>query len=263
MRAMRAALTRRIGWGKILLLWLGTALYAFSGSRQPTLPLFLLNALSSQYYQVYLVLLLLLICGSVMEDESESVICRFPSFWAYFCTKWRALYGLCILALLGQILLFFLAGMGLPLADTWASYSATGATAEIFSFFSRFFSTPGQVLTAALLWLLIGYGLLAFLILLLGHFLPRTTAIVLLFFFYTLAIFSFKLPFWSRPPFCHLLGLNHWLLLLHSLTRPGQLWRTLVQTLAVVLMGIWAVRRHWQHKWTHAYEMEVPHGKHY
>ena len=258
MKAVFLTTLRRIGWGKLSLVWIFTAAYALLSDRQP-MAVHLLDLLCNQYYQIYVILLLLLlVCGSAMEDENETVICRFPSFFSYFLAKWGALYGVCLLILAGQLLLMVLSGLGEPIHAPWGTVSD-----ERFTVLACFFKTPWTAVILCILWLLLGYGLLSFLTLLLGHFLTRIQAVAALFFLYTLSIFAIKLPIWSRPPFSRILGLNHWMLLLHSLTRPDQLAWTLLQSGLMLIFGLWLLRKHWGHTRTALQKQEDDHGTHH
>ena len=91
-----------------------------------------------------------------------------------------------------------------------------------------------------------GYWLIALLTLWLGHFLQRKKAIKVLLALYILTILSIKLPIMSRPPFCYLTGINHWVLLLHNLTAGWRFPLTAIVTLLFVVTVICSIQGGWR-----------------
>ena len=56
----------------------------------------------------------------------------------------------------------------------------------------------------------------------------------------------FKLPIMSRPPFCYLTGINHWVLLLHNLTAGWRFPLTVIVTLLFVVTVICSIQGGWR-----------------
>ena len=241
----------RLGAGRFLLLWAFTLAFGFSGrsSSERCLSAHVLGILNDQYYFIFAVLpILLFFCGSVMEDDAEIVIFRYGTYRRYFVAKWTSLGMLCSGLWLAQMVTLFLTGLGLPIsADGWGGFSSSSLYRDIAALLATYFSSPWVALLCAAVFLLIGYWLISLLALWLGHFLSQSYAIKVLLALYVLAVFSIKLPIMSRPPFCYWTGLNHWVLLLHSLTETWRLPLTVIVTVLFVATVSYTIRNGWRH----------------
>lgn len=247
MTAMAKRLVRQIGPGRFLLLWgislLAGMLHRTDGPQ--TVHLHLLAVLSDQLYFTFSVLpAFLFLCTGVMEDGPDTAILRYGSYGRYFTAKWRGLCLLCAAAWAGQLLTLALTGFGFPLTGGWETDG--GIYRDILGLLAARFPAPWMAMACAALHLLAGYWLTALLTLWLGHFLSRSNAIRALMALYVLAVFWVKLPVMSRPPFCWLTGINHWMLLLHNLTEPWRLPLTAAVTPPLVSGMLWSVRRRWR-----------------
>lgn len=213
---------RQIGFGKPLLFW-GFSL-AFGLSRRTSmcsaLSSHMLSLLYNQYYFIFAILpILLFFCGSVMEDDPIIFVFRYESYKHYFTAKWRSLGVLCSGLWLGQITILFVTGAGLSvIKQGWDNFSGSSLLKDIAPLLVKSFPGAWVAVFCAAVYMLMGYWLIALLTLWLGHFLQRKKAIKVLLALYILTILSIKLPIMSRPPFCYLTGINHWVLLLHNLT---------------------------------------------
>lgn len=183
-----------------------------------------------------------------MEDDAEIVIFRYGTYRRYFVAKWTSLGMLCSGLWLGQIVILFLTGLGLPIsADGWGGFSSSSLYRDIAALLATYFSSSWVALLCAAVFLLIGYWLISLLALWLGHFLSQSYAIKVLLALYVLAVFSIKLPIMSRPPFCYWTGLNHWVLLLHSLTETWRLPLTVIVTVLFVATVSYTICNGWRH----------------
>ena len=224
---MTKRLCRQIGFGKPLLFW-GFSL-AFGLSRRTSmcsaLSSHILSLLYNQYYFIFAILpILLFFCGSVMEDDPIIFVLRYGSYKHYFTSKWRSLGVLCSGLWLGQITILFVTGAGLSvIKQGWDNFSGSSLLKEIAPLLVKSFPGAWVAVFCAAVYMLMGYWLIALLTLWLGHFLQRQKAIKVLLALYILTILSIKLPIMSRPPFCYLTGINHWVLLLHILMNANRL----------------------------------------
>ena len=220
---MTKRLCRQIGFGKPLLFW-GFSL-AFGLSRRTSmcsaLSSHILSLLYNQYYFIFAILpILLFFCGSVMEDDPIIFVLRYGSYKHYFTSKWRSLGVLCSGLWLGQITILFVTGAGLSvIKQGWDNFSGSSLLKEIAPLLVKSFPGAWVAVFCAAVYMLMGYWLIALLTLWLGYFLQRQKAIKVLLALYILTILSIKLPIMSRPPFCYLTGINHWVLLLHMVTK--------------------------------------------
>ena len=113
-----------------------------------------------------------------MEDDAEIVIFRYGTYRRYFVAKWTSLGMLCSGLWLGQIVILFLTGLGLPIsADGWGGFSSSSLYRDIAALLATYFSSPWVALLCAAVFLLIGYWLISLLALWLGHFLSQSYAI--------------------------------------------------------------------------------------
>lgn len=155
----------RLGAGRFLLLWAFTLAFGFSGrsSSERCLSAHVLGILNDQYYFIFAVLpILLFFCGSVMEDDAEIVIFRYGTYRRYFVAKWTSLGMLCSGLWLGQIVILFLTGLGLPIsADGWGGFSSSSLYRDIAALLATYFSSPWVALLCAAVFLLIGYWLIS------------------------------------------------------------------------------------------------------
>lgn len=247
---MTKRLCRQIGFGKPLLFW-GFSL-AFGLSRRTSmcsaLSSHILSLLYNQYYFIFAILpILLFFCGSVMEDDPIIFVLRYGSYKHYFTSKWRSLGVLCSGLWLGQITILFVTGAGLSvIKQGWDNFSGSSLLKEIAPLLVKSFPGAWVAVFCAAVYMLMGYWLIALLTLWLGHFLQRQKAIKVLLALYILTILSIKLPIMSRPPFCYLTGINHWVLLLHNLTAGWRFPLTVIVTLLFVVTVICSIQGGWR-----------------
>ena len=155
-----------------------------------------------------------------MEDDPIIFVLRYGSYKHYFTSKWRSLGVLCSGLWLGQITILFVTGAGLSvIKQGWDNFSGSSLLKEIAPLLVKSFPGAWVAVFCAAVYMLMGYWLIALLTLWLGYFLQRQKAIKVLLALYILTILSIKLPIMSRPPFCYLTGINHWVLLLHMVTK--------------------------------------------
>ena len=247
---MTKRLCRQIGFGKPLLFW-GFSL-AFGLSRRTSmcsaLSSHILSLLYNQYYFIFAILpILLFFCGSVMEDDPIIFVLRYGSYKHYFTSKWRSLGVLCSGLWLGQITILFVTGAGLSvIKQGWDNFSGSSLLKEIAPLLVKSFPGAWVAVFCAAVYMLMGYWLIALLTLWLGYFLQRQKAIKVLLALYILTILSIKLPIMSRPPFCYLTGINHWVLLLHNLTAGWRFPLTVIVTLLFVVTVICSIQGGWR-----------------
>lgn len=247
--AMIHRLFPEIGKGKLLLLWGLSLLFGLSGRTggSTTVPLHALAVLNDQYYFIFAVLpAFLFLCASVMEDDGPLVLLRFGTYGRYFFAKWRALATLSACLWLGQMLAILASGIGLPVNGSW-NVGSGHPMDEIFRLLRGIFSSPIGATLCSAGYLLLGFWMVGLTALWLGHFCQRSFAFKLLTGLYLLAVAWLKLPIMSRPPFVFFTGLNHWVLLLHSLTEPWRPVLTAGTTLALAAGMAWSVR--WKWRW--------------
>ena len=247
---MTKRLCRQIGFGKPLLFW-GFSL-AFGLSRRTSmcsaLSSHILSLLYNQYYFIFAILpILLFFCGSVMEDDPIIFVLRYGSYKHYFTSKWRSLGVLCSGLWLGQITILFVTGAGLSvIKQGWDNFSGSSLLKEIAPLLVKSFPGAWVAVFCAAVYMLMGYWLIALLTLWLGHFLQRQKAIKVLLALYILTILSIKLPIMSRPPFCYLPGIDHWVLLLHNLSAGRRFPLTVIVTLLFVVTVICSIQGGWR-----------------
>ena len=239
---------RTVGLSKALLLF-GVSLLFGLGERmgaERSLPLHILAVLNDQYYMVFAVLpLFLFLCTGVMEDDTPLMLVRYGTYGRYFFCKWRALAVLAAMLWLGQMAALGLSGLGLSAAGSWPGASG-GQWREVFTLLQAWFPSLWEAVFCCAGQMLLGYWLIVFTALWLGHFCSRTVAVKLLMALYLFAVLWVKLPVMSRPPFVFLTGLNHWVLLLHNLTAPWRLVVTAGTTTVLIAGMVWLVTRKWR-----------------
>ena len=125
-------------------------------------------------------------------------------------------------------------------------FSGSSLLKEIAPLLVKSFPGAWVAVFCAAVYMLMGYWLIALLTLWLGYFLQRQKAIKVLLALYILTILSIKLPIMSRPPFCYLTGINHWVLLLHNLTAGWRFPLTVIVTLLFVVTVICSIQGGWR-----------------
>ena len=242
----------KAGLGKFFLLFVLSLLFGLSErvSTQVTLPVHLLAVLNDQYYYTFAVLpVFLLLCTSVMEDDTPFVLVRYGTFGRYFFYKYRALLMIAALLWLGQMTAILITGLGLPIAGNWPGTSG-GQWREVFTLLQGIFPSPWSAILCCAGQTLLGYGLIALTALCLGHFCSRSLAVRLLMALYLFAVLWIQLPVMSHPPFVFLTGFNHWVFLLHNLACPWRFPLTAVTTAGLAAGMVWLVTQRWQ--WRHS-----------
>lgn len=237
-----------VGLGKFFLLF-GVSLLFGLGERmgtQGSLPLHLLAILNDQYYFIFAVLpIVLFFCTGVIEDDTLLVLMRYGTYRRYFFHKWWALSVAAAMLWLVQMAALLLSGAGLPIGESWPG-TPGGLWREVFALLQGYFPSPWIALLCCAGQMLLGYWLIALTCLWMGHFCSRTLAVKLLMAFYLFAVLWLKLPAMSRPPLAFLTGINHWVLLLHNLTKPWRWPLTAATTTVLIATMVWLVTRNWR-----------------
>lgn len=226
------------GYGKVLALFIGCLLFAISQRQSEgsaiSFEQHLLSAATNHYYLTYFLLpILLLSCFAFLEDDSEEVILRFGSYYAYFWQKWLGVGLIAFLLVAVQSAAILLSGLGLPWGDQW-SFAAKTADAELFMALGQYFSAPLQAFGICTLYQFCGSWLILGICMWMGHFGGRKWSIRVCIALYLLSAAWIKLPSLQTLP---LTGFNH-LLILHHNFGAGHRWAVTVMTECLVIMII-------------------------
>lgn len=233
------------GYGKVLVLFAGCLLFSISGRFGGNMyyEQHILSAVSDHYYITYFMLPILLLSSfSFLEDDGETVILRFQSYYAYFLRKWLGT-GVAALSLCAvQIAAILLSGIGLPMGNQW-ELSAGSTSAELFSVLRQHFSTPVQAFSLFSLYQLCGSWMIFGLCMWIGHFGGRKWSVRLLLSIYVLSVMWLKVPMLQKLPFT---GFNHLLILHHNLGSQYRLMITGITLLILAVVIPVTVRFGWQ-----------------
>lgn len=135
---------RLVGYGKFLALFIGCLVFSISNRLENNLTFeqYILSAASDHYYLTYFLLpIALFVCFSFINDDPETVIVRYRSYFSYFYIKWIGSGAIAFLFLLIQSIGFLLSGIGLSFGNDWALSNGT-VVAELFSILQMYFKNP-------------------------------------------------------------------------------------------------------------------------
>lgn len=238
------------GWGKALALFAGCLLFSISGRLNSGIyyEQHILSAVSDHYYLTYFMLpLVLLSCFSFLDDDGESVILRFKSYYAYFLRKWFGVGLIALLLVAVQSAAIFLSGVGLPMGNQW-QLPAGATEAELFSVLRQYFSTPLRAFTVFSLYQFCGTWGIFGICMWIGHFGGRKWSFRLVIALYLLAAVWMKFPSIQNLP---VTGFNHLLILHHNLGAQNRLVITGGTLLLLTLLIVLSIRFAWRGKRIH------------
>lgn len=244
-----------VGKGKLLALFLVCLVFGISGrvAAALTYEQHILSVLTDHYYLIYFMIpMYLLVCFSVIEDDTEIVVMRYRSYFRYFLSKWVSVAVLSVLFMGIQLLAILLSGIGLPLENNWIL--AGGATqTEMFWLLSGYFSSPISCFIITMLYMLLGLCVSGMFCMWIAHFLSRSLAPKVIMAFYIITAVSIKIPFLQELP---ITGFNHWIILHHNLTGGHRFLITAITTLGLVIFMLWTVKKYWHWQLT-AYSKKI------
>lgn len=257
---MRALMRKSIhtwGYGKVLALFLGCLLFSLGGraGAAPSFEQHILTAVSDHYYLTFFMMPMILLCiFPFVDDDSELVVMRFGSYHAYFYKKLGGMGILAFLLICVQTAAILLSGLGLETGNQWGIVGSA-TTAELFRVLGPYFSTPLLAFVSYSFYQFIGIWFTFGICLWIGHFAGRKWSVRLLIAVYLFAALWVKIPALQAFP---LTGINHILILHHSLGTPGRFAITAITMIALSVMMMFSVRFFWR-----GIHFTVPRRKHH
>ncbi|HHV08991.1 MAG TPA: hypothetical protein GXX75_01780 [Clostridiales bacterium] len=216
------------------------------GTEQPLLQ-HCLAVISDHYYLLYFMLpMFLLLCFFVIEDDSEAVILRYKTYFRYFVHKWLSLVVISFIFMAVQLLAIVVSGIGLPTDGGWMIADG-GAVQELLTVFSSFFASPALSFAAVTAYMFVGLCVTAMILMWIGHFLLRSSAIKIILFLYVLSTLSIKIGFLLELP---ITAFNHIVILHHNLTSPHRLMITAITGILLLCVILWTAKKYWHHQLT-------------
>lgn len=225
---------RLVGCGKLSAIFIGCLVFSVSNrfGNDLTFEQHILSAASDHYYLTYFLLpMALFACFSFISDDSEIVVIRYGSYFAYFYTKWVGSGAISLLFLLIQSAGILLSGIGLPFGNDWALQDGAVVT-ELFSVLQMYFNNPQMAFVACMIFQCLGIWFLIGICMWVSHFADRKCAVIILMFLYVIAAVWIKVPFLQKLP---ITGLNHLVILHHNL--DGN-YRTTITAITVASLSV-------------------------
>lgn len=231
-----------IGKGKFIALIVGCLLFAISGRVNTTLSYeqHTLSALTDHYYLIYFAIpVFLLICFSLMEDDSEIVIMRYGSYSRYFWTKWISLASISLVFMLIQLAAILASGIGLTSQNDWA-LSGSPAVSELFGVLGNTFASPGLCFALTALYMFFGLCMTALVCMWIGHFLTKSLSVKVLITLYVITMCGIKIPIVQKLPITFF---SHLIILHHNLTGEYRFAITIITAVLMIALILWTVKK--------------------
>lgn len=225
---------RLVGYGKLLALFIGCLVFSVGNrfGNALTFEQHILSVASDHYYLTYFLLpITLFACFSFISDDSETVVVRYGSYFAYFYTKWVGSGAIAFLFLLIQSASILLSGIGLPFGNNWVMPNGA-VVAELFSVLQMYFNNPRMAFAACMIFQCLGIWFSIGICMWLSHFAERKWAVRILAFLYVIAAVWTKAPFLQKLP---ITGLNHLVILHHNLNGN---YRTAITAITVTVLAV-------------------------
>lgn len=240
-----------LGYGRPAAFFAGGLLFSLSGRMggRMTYEQHILSAVSDHYYLTYFMIPLLLFSFySIMEDDGETVVMRFGSYFSYFCRKWLSAGAVAGIIILIQTACILLSGIGLPAGNNWA-LPAGAASLELFSALKVIFAGPLTAFIAYTIYQYAGMWFFAGICMWIIHFAGRRQSVKILAVLYLTAVFWVKVPALQTLPFT---GLNHLMILHHNLGNRERPAETGIAVILLFILILLTVRNLWHSRLTFA-----------
>jgi hypothetical protein len=211
-------------------------------SAEPSFVQHCLSIITDHYYLLYFMLpMFLLLCFFVIEDDSEVVVMRYKTYFRYFICKWFSLTAISLVFMAVQLSAVAISGLGLPMDSEWMIIEGY-VTYELFRVLSSLFTSPALCIAAVTSYMFVGLCVAAMVLMWVGHFLSKSSAIKIMLSLYLLSIVSMRIEFFRDLP---ITTFNHIVILHHNLTGINRMLITAVTAAVLVCVILWTVKKHW------------------
>ncbi|ANU75944.1 hypothetical protein [Blautia pseudococcoides] len=201
--------------GNFLLLFIVCLFFSVSAKSSGCLSFeqHLLSAGTDHYYLLYAMIPITLFCFfPFLEDDSEIVIGRFKSYFAYFFSRWSSMGLIAVCLVITQTIAISISAIGLPHQNDWL-IPADAPTAELFSHFESCFPNPCIAFLAIIAYQCFGSWFVCGFLMWICHFGKIRMTLWVLLPIYAFSALWIKIPILQALP---ITGFNHLMILHHN-----------------------------------------------
>lgn len=173
----------KIPYKKLIFIWTGLILFNIESRINENLsaPLFIMNALSNQYYIIYFMIpIFLLIIISSLDDDNKYVLIRHKTYWNYFKPKLNSYFLLSVLFVVSQFMVLLIMSIGLKNNNDFNKVNFQQY--KNLTFYYNKFSTPILPIFFMIIYMILGLFIISLFLHVANHFLKKqiVTKIIIL-----------------------------------------------------------------------------------